>query len=128
MQAPDADDQPPSLDALKQRIAASRQAKEAREAPRTPKVLKGGNSYGYIADLFSGFAVGTGLGYVLDREFDSLPLFTVTGLLLGSASGVLMIYKASLRSSEASESASENETGESTKKREVGLDKSGEIS
>lgn len=102
------DDLPP-LEELKRRIAASRE-REAPAAKASSRALRGANSYGYIADLLAGFAVGTGLGYVADAEFGTLPVFTVLGLILGSAAGVLLIYKASQREDAAM--ASDGKAGE----------------
>ncbi len=89
-----APEEPPSLESLKERIAASRGEESAK---KTPRALRGEHSYGYIADLMAGFLVGTGLGYVLDREFHTLPIFTVFGLVLGSTGGIMLIYRASQR-------------------------------
>lgn len=85
----------PPLDELKRKIAASRVQEAAPAKPR--QALRGANSYGYIADLMAGFGVGTGLGYVADVEWNTLPVFTLLGLVLGSAAGFMLIYKASQR-------------------------------
>jgi len=94
-----APDEPPPLEALKAKIAASRGGAGDAEGASPPKALNGANTYGYIADLFSGVAVGAGLGYVVDRQVGAMPAFTVLGLILGFAAGVMLIYKASMRES-----------------------------
>lgn len=45
-------------------------------------------------ELVAGVAVGTGIGYVLDRAFGSRPWLMVVFFFLGAAAGVLNVYRA----------------------------------
>ena len=55
------------------------------------------NNFAAYIDLGLEFAVavalGVGLGYYADTRLHTLPLFLVLGLLLGSTSGFLNIYR-----------------------------------
>ena len=44
-------------------------------------------------DLLSGIAVGTGIGYVLDKIFDTRPYLFAIFLLFGGAAGFLNVYR-----------------------------------
>lgn len=45
------------------------------------------------ADLLSGIAVGAGMGYVLDKVFDTRPYLFAVFLLFGGAAGFLNVYR-----------------------------------
>ena len=45
------------------------------------------------ADLLSGIAVGSGIGYVLDKVFDTRPFLFAVFLLFGGAAGFLNVYR-----------------------------------
>ena len=45
------------------------------------------------ADLLSGIAVGAGIGYVLDKVFDTRPYLFAVFLLFGGAAGFLNVYR-----------------------------------
>ena len=44
-------------------------------------------------ELISGVIVGAGLGYVLDKIFDTQPLLLIIFLFLGGAAGFLNVYR-----------------------------------
>lgn len=44
-------------------------------------------------ELVSGVLVGAGLGYLLDKIFETAPLMLITFLILGGAAGFLNVYR-----------------------------------
>lgn len=44
-------------------------------------------------DMLSAIIVGAGLGVAIDKYFDSYPWALIIGFLLGSAAGLLNIYR-----------------------------------
>lgn len=45
-------------------------------------------------EFVAGTLAGAGLGYGIDRFFDTLPLFLLIGLVLGFGAGMLNVYRA----------------------------------
>lgn len=54
-------------------------------------------------DLVSGVAVGTAIGYGLDRWFETLPLFMLIGMGLGTAAGVKLMMQSAAAAAKAIE-------------------------
>jgi len=48
-------------------------------------------------ELVAGVVMGTGIGYFLDRWLDTGPWLMVVFFFLGSAAGVLSVYRATSR-------------------------------
>lgn len=44
-------------------------------------------------ELVSGVLVGAGLGYLLDKTFDTAPVLLIIFLVLGGAAGFLNVYR-----------------------------------
>lgn len=44
-------------------------------------------------ELVSGVLVGAGLGYILDKVFDTAPVLLVSFLIFGGAAGFLNVYR-----------------------------------
>lgn len=51
------------------------------------------------SDLVAGVLVGSGIGWLLDRQFDLSPLFLIVFMMLGVATGFWNIYRLGARSS-----------------------------
>lgn len=51
------------------------------------------------SDLVAGVLVGSGIGWLLDRQFDLSPLFLIIFMMLGMAAGFWNIYRMGMRSS-----------------------------
>lgn len=103
-----------SVEAMKRKIAEFRRtsateghAEEVREKGRRDPTANA--MFGHVIDLFSGFLVGTGAGYVLDRQLATLPVFLILGMLLGVASGFFMIYKSVSRNAASSGEGRKNQ-------------------
>lgn len=98
-----------NLSALSAKLAAARQQLESSnavgEVPRTA-------SYGMRVgmDLVSGVAVGTGIGYALDRWLGLLPLFTLICMCIGLAAGVKLMMQTARKASQAVEDEERQQT------------------
>ncbi len=44
--------------------------------------------------LAAGFGLGFGMGWWVDGKLHTLPLFSILGLMLGAAGGLLNVYRA----------------------------------
>ena len=86
---PDQPDQPPKsdLDGLEKRIEALR---EARRPPkrRESKYTAASLAWRMVLELVVGMAIGLGLGWWLDRQFGTLPIFLAVFGIFGFAAGV----------------------------------------
>jgi ATP synthase protein I len=88
---------PPSLDDLDARVreARSRQASETRVRDGGEG---GGSALGVAMrigiELVSALIVGVGIGYLLDRWLGTRPWFLVVFFVLGSAAGLLNVFRA----------------------------------
>lgn len=49
------------------------------------------------SELAAGVIVGGGIGYLLDRQFGTLPIFLIIFLMVGMAAGFLNLYKLGMR-------------------------------
>ncbi len=49
------------------------------------------------SELAAGVIVGGGLGYLLDKQFGTLPIFLIIFLMVGMAAGFLNLYKLGMR-------------------------------
>ena len=89
-----------SLKELDQRIRAVRQQqKDEWEAPARGRVDATGWAFGMrlTIDLISGIAVGVGLGWLLDRWLGTSPFLLILFFFLGSAAGILNVYRNATR-------------------------------
>lgn len=84
-----ADGSLPSLESLQTRINAAKQLidsdKNKDSSDDAPKDMGAAMRVGI--ELVSGVAVGGVCGYFLDRWIGTMPLFFITGFLLGAAAG-----------------------------------------
>lgn len=49
------------------------------------------------SELAAGVIVGGGIGYLLDRQFGTMPIFLLIFLMVGMAAGFLNLYKLGMR-------------------------------
>lgn len=89
------------LNKLEEKIHAARKQMDASTSEGSPSPASFGMRAGL--DLVSGVAVGTATGYVLDRWLETLPLFMLLCMALGTAAGVKLMMETSRKASAALE-------------------------
>ena len=84
---------PPSLDKLEARLQAARarRAPERGEAKPEPSAI--GIAFRVGVELVSAVIVGVGIGYLLDALLGTGPWLLVLFLFLGTAAGILNVYR-----------------------------------
>lgn len=95
---PPSDSVPPSppgdLKQLEGRLRHARE-QELRKSPSRPASMPGlGRAFRTGIELVSALAVGVGIGFLLDKWLDTTPWFLVVFFFLGSAAGILNVYRA----------------------------------
>lgn len=65
-------------------------------------------------DLVSGVAVGTAIGYALDRWLGTLPLFMLICMGIGTAAGIKLMMESAARAVKAIEDEERSDVGSST--------------
>ena len=80
---------------LNERIESLKNMQLAQSADRKEKKFISAYQVGtrIAADLVSGVLVGAGLGYLIDKTFNSSPLALISLLILGSIAGFLNVYR-----------------------------------
>ena len=75
---------------LKKKI---QEAKEKIEEPvvEAPKPL--GKIMKVVVEIVAAMAVGLGIGLLIDNYFNTRPIFTLIFFLLGSAAGILNVFR-----------------------------------
>lgn len=56
-----------------------------------------GQAFRLSTEMISALLVGVGMGWVLDRAFDTKPIMMVICIFLGGAAGLLNVYKTAMR-------------------------------
>jgi ATP synthase protein I len=86
---------PPSLDDLEARLDKARAAQDQRAGGdakgRQPGAM--GVAMQAAFELVGALGVAVGIGWVLDRQFGTAPLFLVIFFFLGAAAGGLNVYR-----------------------------------
>ncbi|MCW8915028.1 MAG: AtpZ/AtpI family protein [Magnetovibrio sp.] len=76
-------------------------AVEAGRDPEDPKLKNEtsglGQAFRIGTEMISALVVGVGLGWWLDRTFDTKPWFTIICIFLGGAAGILNVYRTAMR-------------------------------
>jgi len=78
------------IKSLDQRIQkAKNNANPSKNPPPSPmgKVLK------VVVEIVAAMAVGVAIGMLLDNYFDTRPIFIIIFFLLGSAAGILNVFR-----------------------------------
>ena len=89
-----------SLKDLDARIKAARRQQEERARPPARRGIDAsGWAFGFrlAIDLISGIAAGVALGLLLDYWLGLSPLFLILFFFLGSAAGILNVYRSATR-------------------------------
>ena len=79
-----------NLNSLKKKI---QEAKEKIEEPvvEAPKPL--GKIMNVVVEIVAAMAVGLGIGILIDNYFDTRPFFIIVFFLLGSAAGIMNVFR-----------------------------------
>ena len=79
-----------NLNSLKKKI---QEAKEKIEEPAVaaPKPL--GKIMKVVVEIVAAMAVGLGIGILIDNYFDTRPFFIIVFFLLGSAAGIMNVFR-----------------------------------
>ena len=79
-----------NLNSLKKKI---QKAKEKIEEPvvEAPKPL--GKIMKVVVEIVAAMAVGLGIGILIDNYFDTRPFFIIVFFLLGSAAGIMNVFR-----------------------------------
>ena len=79
-----------NLKSLKKKI---QEAKEKIEEPvvEAPKPL--GKIMKVVVEIVAAMAVGLGIGILIDNYFDTRPFFIIVFFLLGSAAGIMNVFR-----------------------------------
>ena len=79
-----------NLNSLKKKI---QEAKEKIEEPvvEAPKPL--GKIMKVVVEIVAAMAVGLGIGFLIDNYFDTRPFFIFVFFLLGSAAGIMNVFR-----------------------------------
>ena len=79
-----------NLNSLKKKI---QEAKEKIEEPvvESPKPL--GKIMKVVVEIVAAMAVGLGIGILIDNYFDTRPFFIIVFFLLGSAAGIMNVFR-----------------------------------
>lgn len=90
-----AGDEPPRDD-FEARLARAQAARTAKSGPTDPASRSPALGMGFRigVDLLAALMVGTGIGYLLDRWLGTGPWLLVGFFFLGSAAGVLNVFRA----------------------------------
>lgn len=98
----------PALDKLQAKIDKIRKPEQSASGLYDTKDMS--QAVRLIIDLVAGVIMGVGFGYLLDRWFDTLPLFMIIGLFIGMAAGVKnMIISAEVIDKKLNEQEKDNE-------------------
>jgi ATP synthase protein I len=114
----DENERPPAddFDARLKKAMAARDEGGRGGQRSTPKEFSGlGVAFRVGVELASTLAVGTALGYFLDRWLGTLPWLLILFFFLGGAAGVLNVFRLARRMERAGEAAAEDHEGQGSR-------------
>lgn len=85
---------------MDKKVSLEKRIKEAKDryaSKKTPPISSS-SGFALVADLISGVAVGAFLGYIIDQKLNTLPLFLLICIFLGTVGGFYVFYKQLSRS------------------------------
>jgi ATP synthase protein I len=85
---------PPSLEEFSKRLDAVRGAPAGAKTSATGRGAEFGRAFRVGSELLAALAVGTFLGWGLDRVFGTTPWILLAGIFIGFAAGVLNVARA----------------------------------
>lgn len=82
-----------------------------------------GQAFRLSTEMISALLVGVGMGWVLDRAFDTKPIMMVICIFLGGAAGLLNVYKTAMRmAGNIGKDSNESDANNATNENPQGLD------
>ena len=75
---------------LKEKIQAAKKS-STQDATNAPKPI--GKIMKVVVEIVAAMAVGLGIGILADNYFETRPLFIIIFFLLGSAAGILNVFR-----------------------------------
>ena len=75
---------------LQEKIQAAKKS-SSPDAPNTPNPI--GKIMKVVVEIVAAMAVGLGIGILADNYFETRPLFIIIFFLLGSAAGILNVFR-----------------------------------
>ena len=75
---------------LQEKIQAAKKS-SSPDAPNNPKPI--GKIMKVVVEIVAAMAVGLGIGILADNYFETRPLFIIIFFLLGSAAGILNVFR-----------------------------------
>ena len=75
---------------LQEKIKAAKKS-SSPDTPNTPKPI--GKIMKVVVEIVAAMAVGLGIGILADNYFETRPLFIIIFFLLGSAAGILNVFR-----------------------------------
>ena len=76
---------------LRKKIQAAKKSSSTDDPTNTPKPI--GKIMKVVVEIVAAMAVGLGIGILADNYFETRPLFIIIFFLLGSAAGILNVFR-----------------------------------
>ncbi len=76
---------------LREKIQAAKKSSSTDDLTNTPKPI--GKIMKVVVEIVAAMAVGLGIGILVDNYFETRPLFIIIFFLLGSAAGILNVFR-----------------------------------
>lgn len=100
---PSSSEVPQSKTSFEARLAEARRTETKGRRSDLNETNAFGIATRLTAELVSGLVVGAGLGWLLDRVFDTSPIFLVVFFMFGAAAGIVNVFRAARQMNEKRE-------------------------